>query len=311
MRRIVFLDRGSLPISLRRPKFECEWVDHPDTPPDQVLPRLRGATVAVTNKTPITRQHLEGLPDLKMVAVSATGTDCVDSEACRRAGILVTNIPGYAIDSLVEHTLMLILALRRRLIEYYSAVQQGDWQRQANFALNAFPYRDLHGTTLGVIGHGAIGRRVGELAQAMGMRVLIAERRDAETTRAGRSAFREVLADSDVISLHCPLTPETRSLIAARELSQMMSGALLVNTARGGLVQPQSIADALISGRLGGYGSDVLEVEPPGSNHPLIRLNLPNLILTPHIAWASEGSMQKLGEMLIDNLDAFLERNNP
>ncbi len=201
---------------------------------------------------------------------------------------------------------MLVLALRRNLLNYRADIERGLWQQASQFCLHTHTIRDLHACTLGIIGYGALGQAVEKLASALGMNVLIAERKDAETLRAGRTSFAETLRASDVLSLHCPLTDETRHLIGAAEFELMKREALLINTARGGLVDESALVAALREGRIAGAGFDVLSREPPVEGNPLLELRLPNFILTPHVAWASREAMQTLADQLIDNLEAFV-----
>jgi glycerate dehydrogenase len=239
------------------------------------------------------------------VAVAATGVNNVDVAALRARGIGVSNIRCYAGVSVSEHVLALMLSLRRRLIEYREDLRAGAWQRADGFCLLTHPIADLKGSTLGLVGHGDLGAHVAALARALGMRVLVAERRGAASARPDRTPFEQVLREADVLSLHAPLTPDTAHLIGAAELALMKPTALLINTARGGLVDEAALARALVDGAIAGAGIDVLPEEPPRHGSPLLDLDLPNLLVTPHIAWASAQSMQALADQLIDNLDAF------
>lgn len=306
MERIVFLDRETVQTEIRRPDFAHEWQDYPYTAPEQIGERLREATIAVTNKVPLRRATLEKFSSLRLIVVSATGVDCVETEYCREKGIVVCNVPNYADESVPEHVLMLILALQRNLIAYREALAAGRWQQSKSFTLLDYPLRDLKNSTLGIVGYGTLGRAVEKLAHAFGMQVLVAERKGAEQIRAGRTEFSEVLRRSDIITLHCPLTNETRNLIGAPELKLMPSHALLINCARGGVVNEQALAEALREGKLGGAGVDVLTTEPPTSGNPLMDLSLPNLIVTPHVAWASVGAVRVLAEQVVANMEAFM-----
>lgn len=305
--RIVFLDRDSVRARFRPLTGEHEWIEYPETPPEALEARLQGATVAVVNKVRLDAGLLQRLPDLGLVAVAATGADNVDLEACRRQGIVVSNVRGYAAHTVPEHVLALILALRRRLFEYAADIRAGRWQQASTFCFFDHPIGDLHGSTLAIIGSGSLGQGVARLAEAFGMRVIFAERRGISTPRPGRVAFVTALAEADVLSLHCPLTPETHHLIGAPELAAMRPGALLINTARGGLVDGAALAAALRSGRLGGAGIDVLPMEPPSQGDPLLAPDIPKLIVTPHVAWASVEAMQALAEQVVDNIQAFLD----
>lgn len=309
---LVFLDRATLIADLRIPDFDHVWVEHPACTPDQVADLLWRASVAITNKAPITRQVLEACPKLRLIAVAATGTNNVDLEACRERGIAVCNIRGYAEHTVPEHVFMLLLTLRRNLLAWRDTLQKGAWQKAEQFCLFDHEIHDLHGSTLGLIGHGSIGAGVERLAQAFGMNVLIAEHRNATEIRPGRVAFDEVLQRADQISLHTPLTEATRGLIGAREFGLMKRNAVLINTARGGVVDETALISALKTRRIAGAGFDVLSVEPPAADNPLLALNLPNFLLTPHVAWSSREAMQSLANQLIDNIEAFVrgeERN--
>lgn len=306
MERIVFLDRESLIASLRAPSFAHEWRDYPATPPELTAERLDGASIAVVNKVRITAEVLDAVPSLRLVAVAATGLNNVDLDACRSRGVAVCNIRGYAEHTVPEHVFMLLLALRRNLIAWRETLRAGAWQRAEMFCLFDHEMHDLHDSTLGLIGYGSIGRGVHRLAEAFGMRVLIAEQRDAVEPRPGRVAFEEVLRAADAISLHTPLTEATRGLIGAAEFGLMRRHAVLINTARGGVVDEIALLEALRSGRIAGAATDVLSVEPPRTGNPLLDADLPNLLLTPHVAWASREAMQGLADQLIDNIEAFV-----
>lgn len=306
MEKIVFLDRATCIADVRRPAFSHQWDEYPSTSADQTVSRLKDATVAITNKVQLQRAILEQLPNLKMVAVAATGTDNVDIAYCRERGIVVSNIRNYAVHTVPEHVFMLMLALRRNLLAFRADVQNGAWQKAQQFCLFNHPVRDLHGSTLGIMGHGSIGKSVAQIALAFGMKVLLAEHKGVAEVRVGYTAFDTVLRESDVITLHLPLNEQTRHLISTAEFSRMKDGALLINTARGGLVDEAALLEALQSGRIAGAGFDVLGKEPPTEGHPLLDLDLPNFILTPHIAWSGRAAMQTLADQLIDNIEAFV-----
>jgi glycerate dehydrogenase len=306
MEKIVFLDCSSIIADIRRPSFPHQWQEYPATGAEQTLARLQGATVVITNKVRLPREILEQLPSLKMVAIAATGTDNVDIACCHERGIVVSNIRNYSVHTVPEHVFMLMLALRRNLLAFREDVQKGAWQKSAQFCLFTHPVRDLHGSTLGLIGNGAIGKAVAQIALAFGMKVLVAEHKGATEIRSGYTAFDTVLRESDVITLHLPLSEQTRHLISTAEFASMQAGALLINTARGGLVDEAALLQALQSGRIGGAGFDVLGKEPPTDGHPLLDLDLPNFILTPHIAWSGRAAMQTLADQLIANIEAFV-----
>lgn len=306
MERIVFLDRDSIQADIHRPNFSHEWKDYPVTLAAQVVERLENATIAISNKVPVMADSLTRLKSLRMIAVCATGTNNVDLDYCRAHGIVVSNIRNYAVHSVPEHVFTLTLALRRNLPGYREDVRSGLWQKAEQFCLFTRPILDLHGGTLGVIGNGVLGQATAKLGEAFGMRVLFADHKNATTVRSGYTVFETVLAESDVISLHCPLTPVTRHMISAAELKKMRPHALLINTARGGLVDEAALALALKQGVIGGAGFDVLTAEPPRAGNPLLELDQPNFILTPHVAWASRDAMQIMADQLIDNIEAFI-----
>ena len=304
--KIVFLERDTFTIDFGRPEFEHEWVEYPETSVEDIVPRLEDATIAICNKLPMRESSLKQLHDLKLIAVAATGVDNIDLAYCKTNEIAVCNTRGYAINSLPEHALMLMLALRRNLMAYVDDVRQGRWRDARQFCLLDHPIADLRDATLGIIGYGTLGKAMESLARAVGMKVLISEYRDASEVRTGRVAFHEVLGSSDVISLHCPLTDKTRNLISAKELRMMKPEAVLINTARGGLIDDEALVQALSRGELGGAGVDVLRVEPPKPSNALLEARLPNLIITPHNAWASRQAMQTLADQLIGNIEAFV-----
>ncbi|WP_372523994.1 D-2-hydroxyacid dehydrogenase [Sulfuricaulis sp.] len=306
MERIAFLDRDSILADIRRPDFSHEWRDYPVTTAAQVIERLKNVTIAISNKVPLMADSLTQSKSLKMIAVCATGTNNVDLDYCRAHGIVVSNIRNYAVHSVPEHVFMMILALRRNLSGYREDIRSGLWQKAEQFCLFTRPILDLHGSTLGVIGNGTLGKATAKLGEAFGMRVLFADHKNAATVRSGYTAFETVLEESDVITLHCPLTPATHHMISSTELKNMRPQALLINTARGGLVDEAALALALKQGVIGGAGFDVLTAEPPRAGNPLLDLDQPNFILTPHVAWASRDAMQIMADQLIDNIEAFI-----
>lgn len=307
---IVFLERNTFNVPFRKPEFEHEWTEFGETAPDEVVERLAPATIAICNKLPLRAEALSQLPKLRLIAVAATGVDNVDLAYCHSHDIAVCNTRGYAVNSLPEHAFMLMLALRRSLIAYRNDVKAGRWREAKQFCLLDHPIGDLRGATLGVVGFGTLGKSMAELGRAVGMEVLVAEHKNATVVRDSRAGFQEVLRRCDVLSLHCPLTEETRNLIGAEELAQMKRSAILINTARGGLIDDHALIAALKNGRLAGAGIDVLRNEPPREGNPLLEVDLPNLIVTPHNAWASRQAMQTLADQLIDNLEAFV-RGSP
>lgn len=308
MERIVFLDRATIgpSVTIGKPAFEHEWVEHQATAADEAAARLAGATIAITNKVPIREADLERLPELKMIAVAATGYDVVDVNACAARGITVANVQGYAVTTVPEHTFALILALRRSLIGYRADVIAGEWQKAGQFCFFNHPIRELAGATLGIIGEGTIGQAVARLGQAFGMRTLYAAHKGVEGLGPLYTPFDEVLATSDIITLHCPLIPSTRNLLAMPEFRKMTRRPLLINVARGGLVKEADLVAALDQGLITGIGFDCLTSEPPKGDHPFLAiLERPNVIVTPHVAWASAEAMQSLWDQLIANLEAW------
>jgi glycerate dehydrogenase len=305
--RIVFLDRASLAANVRRPAFPHTWTDHERSAPAEVDERLRDATIAVTNKVPIREASLARLPSLKLIAIAATGSDIVDVAAARARGIVVSNIRNYAVATVPEHVFALVLALRRNLVAYRADVEAGKWQAATAFCLLDHPLHDIAGSTLGVVGLGALGARVAKLGQAFGMKVMGFDPVAPAFEGVAPASVADILRHADVVSLHVPLTPTTRHMIGAAELATMKKSALLINTARGGLVDEAALADALTSGTIAGAGFDVLTKEPPDDANPLLALRLPNFILTPHIAWASAEAQQGLADQLVENIEAFVE----
>ena len=303
--RVVFLDRASLVANIRRPRGATAYVEYPGSHEREVLERLEGATVAITNKVPLREQVLRQLPDLKLIAVTATGYDVVDVGYCRDHGVAVANIRNYAVHTVPEHAFALILALRRNLIAYRADVGRGVWNRSEQFCFFDHPILDLHGSQLGIVGEGALGRAMAAIGAAFGMRAVFRDHPDRVGEDLEYHPLPRLLAESDVLTLHCPLLPSTRNLIGEAELRAMKRTAILINTARGGLVDERALARALQEGWIAGAGIDVLTTEPPRDGNPLLDLHLPNLIVTPHIAWASLGAMQFLADQLIDNIDAW------
>ena len=305
--KVAFLDRSTFFDSIAFPvaRLAAEWQAHARTAPDEVLTHAGDSSVVVTNKVKLPAVLLEKLPQLKLVAVAATGVDHVDLDAARRLGIGVCNVRDYATHSVPEHVFAVLLALRRNLIAYAAAARNGAWSCAENFCLLTWPIEDLAGSTLGIIGGGALGQSVAKLGAAFGMRALLAEQRGAPL-RPGRTIFEQVLAEADVLSLHVPLTSATRHLIGATELARMKPSAILINSARGGVVDEVALVEVLRAGQLAGAAVDVLTIEPPPADHPLLSTNIPNLLVTPHIAWASRQAQQRMADEVVENIAAFL-----
>ncbi len=299
---IVFLDRETLDAKVRPPSFPHSYNEYAVTSVGEIVDRLKDATIAITNKVPMRADTLKELPKLKLIAVAATGTDIVDKAYCKEHGITVVNIRNYAFNTVPEHVFAMIFALRRNLIAYQEAVRGGAWQRARQFCFFDYPIRDVAGSTLGIIGFGALGKSVARIAQSLDMGVLPYD----VFPQPGLVDLETIYKESDIITLHTPMTPETRNMIGAKELKMMKPTAILINTARGGLVDEQALAEALQNGTIGGAGFDVLTKEPPKDGNVLLDLRLPNFILTPHVAWASQEAMQVLADQLIDNIEAFV-----
>jgi glycerate dehydrogenase len=303
---IVFLDRSTLQATLRRPAFEHTWQEYPVSNVSELVERLRDATVAITNKVPLRADTLQQLPKLRMIAVAATGYDVIDIAFCRAHHIAVANIRDYAVHTVPEHAFALITALRRNLLAYREDVERGRWQQVEQFCFFDHPIRDLYGATIGIVGEGVLGQGTAAIARGFGMRVLFADHAPPKAAGVVFTPFDQLLAQSDVISLHVPLSADTHNMIGIEQLRKMKRTAILINTARGGLVDERALAQALREGLIAGAGFDVLTTEPPRQGNPLLELHLPNFILTPHVAWASDGAMQFLADQLIDNIEAFV-----
>ena len=308
MTRIVFLDRSTMApvLQLRRPHFEHDWVEHERTAPSQVVERLRDCDIAISNKVAIRRESIAQLPRLKMIAIPATGHDAFDIDACAERGIVVSNVRGYAINTVPEHTFALILALRRSLLGYRRDVIAGSWQEADQFCFVTHPIGDLAGSTLGIFGEGAIGQRVARLGEAFGMRAMFGAHKGVSGLGPLYTPFDEVLATSDVITLHCPLLPGTRGMLAMPEFRQMKKRPLIINCGRGGLVDEADLVRALDLGLIAGIGFDCLTTEPPRPDNPLLAvLDRPNVIVTPHVAWASMQAMQEVWDQVVGHIENF------
>jgi glycerate dehydrogenase len=306
--RAVFLDHTSLDLGDLDlgALHEC-FADlhlHASTAPDLIAQRLNGAQVAITNKVAIDAHTFASCPALKLVLVTATGTNNVDLVSAREHGVTVCNCQGYGTPSVAQHTLLLLLALATRLPDYQKAVQQGLWQKSSQFCLLDFPIVELEGKTLGLLGHGELGGAVAKLAEAFGMRVLLGQI-PGRPERPDRMPLQELLPQVDALTLHCPLNEHTRHMIGAHELSLLKPHAFIVNTARGGLIDEQALADALRNGHLGGAASDVLSVEPPVGGNPLLAGDIPRLIITPHSAWGAQEARQRIVSQVAENARAF------
>lgn len=308
MTKIVFLDRDTIgpAVTITRPDFHHEWVEYGKTPEAQVAERIRDADIVITNKAPVREVSIAAAPKLKMIAVAATGYDVVDLASAKERGIVVSNVRGYAVNTVPEHTFALIFALRRSIVGFREDVIAGEWQRANQFCFFNHPIRDLAGSTIGIFGGGTLGSSVARIAEALGMKVLFAGRKGAGDVAEGYTPFEAVLEQADIITLHMPLKPETRDLIGIDEFRRMKRHPLIINTARGGLVNEADLVTALDEGLIGGAGFDVLTKEPPAPDNPILKvIDRPNVILTPHVAWASDEAMQSLWRQVIEHVENF------
>ncbi len=307
-RRAVFLDlapldQGDLDLSPLQSAFD-ELIYHTQTAEEQIIERLQGAQVAIVNKLTLGDKVFSACPDLKLILVAATGLNNIDLAAARQRDISVCNCQAYGTATVAQHTLMLLLALATRLPDYQAAVARGRWQESGQFCLLDFPIVELAGKTLGILGHGELGSAVARLAEAFGMHVLTGNL-PGRPARPERLALEELLPQVDALTLHCPLTEQTRNLIGARELQLMKPTAFIINTARGGLIDEQALAETLRQGHLGGAATDVLISEPPSHDNPLLAADVPRLIVTPHSAWGSREARQRIIGQMSENAEAF------
>ncbi|BBB62409.1 glycerate dehydrogenase [Undibacterium sp. KW1] len=296
--KVVFLDAGTLPSPLYFPDDSIQYQAFPSTAPEQVIERISGATVVITNKVRLNAAHLESSPQLKLVAVAAAGTDNIDLVTAVKLGIRVQNVPDYGSDSVAEHVIATLFALRRHIITYAAAAIDGRWSGAPQFCWNGPRIRDLGGSVLGVVGRGRIGQATARLAMGLGMQVLYAQA-PGSTQRDDELPLDNLLAVADALTLHVPLTDLTRGLIGQSALEKMKPDAILINTGRGALVDPLALASALRNQTIGGAAIDVLEVEPPPHDHPLLAADIPNLLCTPHVAWASQRAQARLAATLV------------
>ena len=306
---IVVLDRDTL---VNRP-FEFDFPhtlsSYGTTEAHETLARIRGADIIITNKVVISAEHIAANPQLKLIALAATGVNNVDVEAAKQNGTAVCNIRAYGNESVAEHAFMMMITLMRNLPAYQRDVAAGLWENSPFFCHLGAPMRDLNGKTLAIFGRGNIGKTLATYAQAFKMNVVFAEHKNAQSVRDGYVSFDEAIRSADVVSLNCPLTPQTANMIGEAELQQMKPGAILINCGRGGLVDEAALVAALKYGQIGGAGFDVLTQEPPRDGNPLLKARLPNLIVTPHIAWASQEAANRLFDILLDNINRFVAGN--
>lgn len=304
---VVFLDLASLDKNDldtgQLYRLSADFQAYPTTAPELIQERIAGRSVVMTNKVVIDDAAMQSNPALRLILVAATGTNNIDLQAAERLGIQVRNCQAYGTPAVAQHTLMLMLVLITRFESYRQAVKDGAWQRSSQFCLLDYPIAELCGKTLGILGYGELGQAVGRLAEAFGMRVIAGAL--PGRPHPGRPALVELLPQVDILSLHCPLTEQTRNMIDARALALMKPGSLLINAARGGLVDEQALVDSLRAGHLGGAACDVLSVEPPVKGNPLLATDIPNLVITPHSAWGSREARQRIVGQLADGLRAF------
>ncbi|MBS0039977.1 D-2-hydroxyacid dehydrogenase [Neisseria sp. Marseille-Q1983] len=306
-KKIVVLDADTLPGRTFHFDFPHELAVYGTTDAAETAVRVCGAHIVITNKVVISADIIADNPQLELIAVSATGVNNVDIGAAEAAGVAVCNVRAYGNESVAEHAFMLMIALMRNLPAYQRDVAAGLWEKSPFFCHYGAPIRDLNGKTLAVFGRGNIGRTLARYAQAFGMRVVFAEHKHAPAVREGYVSFEDAVRTADVLSLHCPLNAQTENMIGENELRQMKPGAVLINCGRGGLVDENALLAALKYGQIGGAGVDVLTEEPPRSGNPLLKTRLPNLIVTPHTAWASREALDRLFDILLANIHAFVK----
>lgn len=282
----------------------CKY--YPQTSPAQLHQRIQDADIVISNKVCLDREAILAASQLKLICVAATGTNNIDIEAATHQGIVVCNVNNYATASVSQHVFMLILALMRRLPDYQAAIDSCDWSQSQHFCLLDYPIADLEGKVMGIIGYGVLGKAVARLAEAFGMTVLISARPGSDECSSGRVEFEELLHRSDVVSLHCPLSATNQQFMNKQAFHQMKPDALLINTARGGLIDEPALRIALMNSEIGGAGLDVLSQEPPPQGHVLLDKAIPNLMITPHIAWASRTARQRLVDEMAENIEAYL-----
>ncbi len=306
--KIVFLDQMSIrsEVKLTKPSFDHEWVEYENTTEAQVVERAKDADIIITNKAPIRAYMLDSLPKLKYISLTATGYNIIDVPQCTQRGIITSNIRGYANAAVPEHFFAMLLALSRSLFPYVNDVKNGQWQKSSMFTYFDYPVMDLAGKTLGIIGKGALGTSIAHIAKGFGMKILFAEHKNATYLRQGYYPFEEVLRQSDILSVNCPLLPETINLIAEEEFALMQKSPIIVNTARGGIVKEDAIEQALNKKQIRGFATDVLSCEPPTDDHPLMKIAYrDDILITPHMAWASVEAVTALWAQLIDNMESW------
>lgn len=307
--KAVMLDAATIACELVVPSCVTEWQTFQTTTADEVANRIRDCAIVITNKVRIGEAELAAAPNLKLIVVAATGYDIINLEACRQHGVAVANSPGYSASSVPEHALALMFAVARSLVPLANSVPKGTWSKAEIFCIHDYPIIELAGKTVGIIGSGSLGRATAKLCSAVGMNVIYCQSKTKAVDDLPRVPFDELLSRADIISLHCPLDADNANLINADTIAQMKDSAILINTARGGLVDSAALVAAIESGKLAGAGIDVLASEPPSPEHPLVKCTHPGLVVTPHVAWASLEVQHRLAKMIATTTDAFFAGN--
>ena len=309
----VFLDVATLGQDVSLSPLEhqnIEWTFYDHSLPEQVLERISQANLVICNKVVLSSEVINQCPELQLICVAATGMNNIDLTACKKAGIKVNNVENYAGSSVAQHVFALMLELASNAVKYDDLVKSGRWSKSRTFCMFDYPMIELSSKTLGLIGYGSLAKSVEKIAHAFDMQVLVAEHKEATTLRHGRSNFQSVLKNSDFISVHCPLTDSTTNLIADKELHMMKASAFIINTARGGIINEPALVEALKNRTIAGAAVDVLSVEPPPNEHPLLSSELDNLIVTPHIAWATKEARQRLVNIMADKITSYFHNLN-
>lgn len=306
--KAVFLDYASLDQNdLNFKDLENifdEWEIYPSTSSEQLLERIQNVDVIISNKVVVNAEAIQQCPNLKLILISATGTNNIDLVQAKKQGVVVCNCQAYGTSAVAQHTLMLMLNLATSFKQYERAVQNGDWNKASQFCLLDYPIIELEGKTLGILGYGELGKAVAKLAEAFGMKILVGALPN-RPVQENRIPFNELLSQVDFLTLHCPLSADTQNLIDAKAFDAMKPSAFLINCARGGIVNEQDLADALIAGKIAGAATDVLMVEPPKDGNVLLNSEIPNLLITPHSAWGSVDARQRIVQQMVENVEAF------
>ena len=297
------LDQNDLNFKDLEKTFD-EWEIYPSTSSEQLLERIQNVDVIISNKIVVNAEAIQQCPNLKLILISATGTNNIDLVQAKKQGVVVCNCQAYGTSAVAQHTLMLMLNLATSFKQYERAVQNGDWNKASQFCLLDYPIIELEGKTLGILGYGELGKAVAKLAEAFGMKILVGALPN-RPVQENRIPFNELLSQVDFLTLHCPLSTDTQNLIDAKAFDAMKPSAFLINCARGGIVNEQDLADALIAGKIAGAATDVLMVEPPKDGNVLLNSEIPNLLITPHSAWGSVDARQRIVQQMVENVEAF------